>query len=233
VSKLPVRPLTNGQRPNLASDLRALADEYDRADAAHIQQGIGVAMDDTFAAVASGAGQNGGGGGELTPVEAKASRRDPAAATALELVLRQQRVLRDVPLLVAGLKGWRRDRPTAQCAEGHTLPQGTTRCAFVDEDTGRRCGTRRETILRCGNIYHVNGDGEQVQLLPGQKRYRAQAADLPGAPEVLECLKCYRHRRRTGRSWGDATRFDLSGLVNDVGAFVSEEAWPDVHSEAR
>jgi hypothetical protein len=214
-----VRPLTNGQRPNLASDLRALADEYDRADAAHIQQGIGVAMDDTFAAVASGAGQNGGGGGELTPVEAKASRRDPAATAALELALRQQRVLRDVPLLLAGLKGWRRDRPTGVCPEGHDLRVGQVRCQWKDPDTGRQCGQRRETILYCQNPYHLDDKGQPVKVTSGQTRRRSNAADLPGTPELFECPTCWSSRRSTGRSWGNALRLNVGAL----GVYHSDE----------
>lgn len=222
------RPLTTDELRSGPAILRALADEWERTDARRTQQNLATAIDDGYSATASGAGSQGGGGGSttLTVVEAKASKVDPLVTRTVELLLAQQRVIHDANLALNRLAEWRGDRSTGLCAEGHELKAGQVRCTWEDPDTGRRCGTRRETILRCENPYHVNPDGEQVKLLTGERRWKVVALDLDGQPEISECARCRSFRRRNQRSWGSALRLTVPG-VNELGAFHSEEPWAE------
>lgn len=228
MSKLP-RPLTTDELRAGPALLRALADEWERTDARRTQQNLATAIDNGYPATASGAnsGPGGGSGTTLTVVEAKATRTDPLVTRTIELLLAQRRLLHDAGLAYNRLAEWRGDRPVALCPEGHVLQRGTNRCTHVDDDTGRRCGTRKETILVCGNVYHVGPDGGPVQLLPGERRWKVVALDIKGQPEISECARCRSYRRRNNRSWGSATRLDVSALVTEVGTYHSEEPWAE------
>ena len=224
MSKLP-RPLTTDELRAGPALLRALADEWERTDARRTQQALATAIDNGYSATASGAnsGPGGGSGTTLTVVEAKATRTAPLVTRTIELLLAQRRILHDAGLAYNRLAEWRGDRPVALCAEGHVLARSSERCTWVDPDTGRRCGTRRETVRVCENPRHLNHDGAPVRLLVGEKRITAIALDLGGI-EVSECRRCGLARRRTGRSWGDATRLDVGAL----GVYHSdEEPWAE------
>jgi len=216
----PPKPFLGDRRTDLSKSLRDLADELDRTDQDSTQRGLAAAIDDCYSATASGAGGGGSGGGDvtLTAVEAKASRRDPAAGPAAVLLLRLRRIERDAEEALLGLKGWRKDRATGLCPEGHMMRAGEKRCQWKDPVTGRQCGTRRETILYCENPYHLNKEGGPVRLLPGERRWEVTALDL-GGKKLMECNRCRVSRGRTGRSWGSATRLNVSAL----GVYHSEE----------
>lgn len=221
------RPYTSTERLTTADYLEALAAELRRPDAGRTQQNLAVAAEAGYSATASGAGPAGGGGGSgtvLTAVEAKADRQDPTAAATLRLLLVLHRIRVDVPAALDGLAGWRGDRPVAMCSEGHVIERGSSRCQWVDPDTGRRCGTRRETILYCENPNHVDDDGRPVRMASGKRRWGSVALDLPGQPTIHECQTCAVYRRKHHRSWGDALR-----LVTELGTFHSdEEPWGDI-----
>ena len=211
------RPLTSDERRRLTTDLRALADELDRPDAGRTQQNLGVATDACYPATASGSGSNGGGGGggdtTLTVVEARATRSDPTATATLRLLATLHRIRGDVPAALDGLAGWRSDRPTGLCAEGHPMKPGVDRCPV--------CWTRRETVLTCENPYHVDSAGQPWRIQKGHQRWKSVAVDLGGI-EVLECGTCRTYRARNHRSWGNATRLNVTAL----GVYHSdEEPW--------
>lgn len=104
----PPKPYLGARRTDLSKSLRDLADELDRTDAEATQRGLIAAVDDCYSATASGAGVGGGAGGEvtLTAVEAKASRRDPAAGPAAIILLRLRRIERDAEEALLGLTSW-------------------------------------------------------------------------------------------------------------------------------
>ena len=177
------RPLTRpGQLTDVAAILRALADELERPDALHTQQGLAAAVDNGYPATASGTGGGNGGGGGSSPVETAMIATDRVADHSRELVARLHRITGDARFLLPGLEGWRRDRSFNLCAEGHVLPQGATRCPHVDAD-GAQCATRAGSERRCSVCDEVQAPGQPLRkgLCDGcrQSQRRANAADRP------------------------------------------------------
>jgi len=224
------RPLTPDERRRTIADLRALADELDRPDAARTQRNLAAALDDSYGTTASGAGAGGGSGGSavLTAVEAKAAHSDPTAAATARLLVRLHQIRMDAGVAYSELTGWRPDRPVATCAEGHTLDRSSSRCTYVDPETGRRCGTRKETILTCENPTCQNDEGTgPVVIQPGDQRWRKPALDL-GGKVIAECSRCRSYRRRNQRSWAPATRLEVPGVGVDGVFSTDNEPWPNV-----
>ena len=196
------KPLTASERTRLAADLEDLAKELRAPHAAHVQTAVANTADDRYPATASGGAPMGtGGGGELTPTEAKAARRERAAEAA-ETTLKRQRLIQTMARqLLLDLLGFNPDRPTALWPCGHIRHGTYKRCL--------ECGGGA-TVLRCENDHCRN------EITAGGQRRRVIAMDQ-GGRELLECDRCYKWRtRHQGMTWGYTSTESLAlreGLV--------------------
>lgn len=140
-----IRPLTRaGDIDQARALLVALVAEWGRPDAGATQRAMATAVDNRFSANASGAGGSGGGGGG-SPVEQALMGRDPIADFTAELLMRQRRMQSDAAFVLAGLQGWRQDRPTQLCPRCNMpMAQGFKRCQQIID--GVQCGARAGAV---------------------------------------------------------------------------------------
>jgi hypothetical protein len=205
-AKATERPLTRpGELAAMVADLIALCRELTRDDAPDTQRRMGEALGIGHSATASGSGQGGNSSGISSPTEHAALRPPPGiVADTLDTIHRLHRIRSDVDAVLHRLSAWRSDRAHEQCAEGHVLPRGVTRCQWIDPDTGQQCATRAATERRCINC-------QEVQL-PGQPLRQGR------------CDPCRQTKRRTGRERVATSALALdAGLIRDDGTYTTDE----------
>ena len=200
----------------LAVSLRALADQFERVSMPQTQRAMRDALDGLYPSRSCVVPHEHGHGvtddGEpvdLTRVE-QAVVAGPARVEqdTLRLLEFQRDVVRAVPVLLDGLRGWDPDRRPVSCPRcGMPFPRGLLRCDNLvdDGDGGRRRCEASEKDRSCSNSNCA------VFVAPGQKIIDGR------------CRDCAGYFKRFGRERIPRDALALGGDVIVDGVFTGED----------